>query len=271
VNARGLDLRLRLPEGMVALETAARAALATRLSRGAVTLTLRLSRTDAAQAAGIDLSALDRALLALGTVQERAAALGVMLAPPTAAEVLAQRGVVGTPPGAEGEDQALTVALSADLDLLLVDFLAMRRTEGATLRLVLQAQLDEIAALIGAGRLAAQARIPESREVLRNALQRVLGAAAGIDEGRVAQELALIAIKADITEEIDRLGAHVAAARTLLDDPRPVGRKLDFLAQEFNREANTLCSKAQSEMLTRIGLDLKSVIDQMREQVQNVE
>ena len=91
------------------------------------------------------------------------------------------------------------------------------------------------------------------------------------DEARLAQELALIAVKTDVSEEIDRLGAHIEAARGLLEQKGPVGRKLDFLMQEFNREANTLCSKAQSTALTRIGLDLKTVIDQMREQVQNVE
>jgi uncharacterized protein (TIGR00255 family) len=99
----------------------------------------------------------------------------------------------------------------------------------------------------------------------------VLAGAAGVDQTRLAQELALIAVKADVTEELDRLTAHIAAARALLADPGPVGRRFDFLAQEFNREANTLCSKAQSIALTRIGLDLKTVIDQMREQVQNVE
>ena len=106
---------------------------------------------------------------------------------------------------------------------------------------------------------------------LQQSLARVLAGAAGMDQTRLAQELALIAVKADVTEELDRLTAHIAAARALLADPGPVGRRFDFLAQEFNREANTLCSKAQSIALTRIGLDLKTVIDQMREQVQNVE
>ena len=115
------------------------------------------------------------------------------------------------------------------------------------------------------------ARLPEARASLTAALRRVAETIPDLDQTRMLQELALLAIKSDITEEIDRLRAHVAAARALLSDAAPAGRKLDFLAQEFNREANTLCSKAQSTDLTRIGLDLKAAIEQMREQIQNVE
>ncbi len=119
--------------------------------------------------------------------------------------------------------------------------------------------------------VAAEARRADVAENLRVQLARVLDNSDGADETRVAQELAMLAVKADVTEEIDRLGAHVKAARDLLVAGSPIGRKLDFLSQEFNREANTICSKAQSVELTTIGLELKAVIDQMREQVQNVE
>jgi len=136
---------------------------------------------------------------------------------------------------------------------------------------VIAAAANQIAALTQAARAEAETRRGSTRAALEEALSRLRGLAEGMDEARLAQELALIAVKQDVTEELDRLEAHVAAARGLLAEPGPVGRKLDFLMQEFMREANTLCSKAQAIALTRIGLDLKTVIDQMREQVQNVE
>jgi uncharacterized protein (TIGR00255 family) len=136
---------------------------------------------------------------------------------------------------------------------------------------VLAGQVDQIADLVTQADTVAEARKDEQAERMRAAMARVLEAKDGVDEQRVAQELALIAVKADVTEEIDRLRAHVDAARVLLNTDGAVGRKLDFLMQEFNREANTLCSKAQSAQLTAVGLELKTVIEQMREQVQNVE
>ena len=132
-------------------------------------------------------------------------------------------------------------------------------------------QLDTIERLTAEAAKAAEARKSEIAENLRSQLARVLQNSEGADESRVAQELAMLSVKVDVTEEIDRLGAHVKAARGLLAAGSPIGRKLDFLSQEFNREANTICSKAQSVALTTIGLELKTVIDQMREQVQNVE
>ena len=147
----------------------------------------------------------------------------------------------------------------------------MRASEGAALRSILSGQLDQIAGLVEQAAGAAQAREGQMAETLRAQLARVTDNADPVDEPRVAQELALIAVKSDITEELDRLRAHVGAARDLLSQGVPIGRKLDFLSQEFNREANTLCAKSQHTGLTAIGLDLKAVIDQMREQVQNVE
>ena len=147
----------------------------------------------------------------------------------------------------------------------------MRAAEGAALHAVITAQLDRIAALAADAATEAQARRDAASTTLRDALTRVLANAEGVDETRLAQELALIAVKNDVTEELDRLTAHVDAARLLLAESALVGRKFDFLMQEFMREANTLCSKSQALALTRIGLDLKTVIDQMREQVQNVE
>ncbi len=270
VNARGLDLRLRMPDGIEGLEPALRGALTKALARGNVTVNLRLSREEAGGALTVDEVQLDEVLKALDQVQERAFAMGVTLGQPTAADVLAQRGVL-IAGKAEDETEAVTAALLADVAPLVADFVAMRASEGAALAAVLADQLNQIAQLTEAAGKAAEARAPQVQENLTAALRRVIADVAEVEEGRVAQELALLAVKSDVTEEIDRLKAHVAAARDLLAQDKPAGRKLDFLAQEFNREANTLCAKAQAPALTAIGLDLKAVIDQMREQIQNVE
>ena len=197
--------------------------------------------------------------------------MGVTLAQPTAADVLAQRGVLVAGSSDDDDAAGIAAALANDIKPLLDDFIAMRASEGAALLQVIRDQLDLIDALTDAAAKAAADRAPQVREHLTRALQRVIEDAADMDEQRLAQELALLFVKSDVTEEIDRLAAHVTAARDLLKMDKPAGRKLDFLAQEFNREANTLCAKAQDQALTAIGLDLKAVIDQMREQIQNVE
>ncbi|NEX45151.1 YicC/YloC family endoribonuclease [Pseudotabrizicola algicola] len=273
VNGKGLDLRLRLPDWIDGLELAVRAELQKALSRGNVSLSLKVSREQGGEAEAallVKVPVLDAVLAALQRVEDAAMKAGVTLAQATAADVLAMRGVLET--GAADEDtSALRAALLADLPALLADFAAMRAAEGAAMQGVIAAQLDQIAALTAAAQAEAEARRDTAAATLREALARVLDHAEGVDAGRLAQELALLAVKQDVTEELDRLGAHVAAARALLAEAGPVGRKFDFLMQEFMREANTLCSKAQALALTRIGLDLKTVIDQMREQVQNVE
>ncbi|WP_249138871.1 YicC/YloC family endoribonuclease [Actibacterium sp. MT2.3-13A] len=270
VNARGLDLRLRLPDWIAGLEQGVRAALTGRLARGNVSLTLRVTREAGGEEIQIDEPAMTAVLSALKRIEAAARLHDLALAPTTAAEVLTMRGVqMGS--GAEEDTAPLLKALMADLPALLDDFTAMRAAEGRALVAVLQGQLDTVESQVARAAAAAEARAARSHELLRENLARVMDNAEGADEARVAQELALIAVKADIREELDRLTAHIAAARDLLAGQGPVGRKLDFLMQEFNREANTLCSKAQSTDLTRIGLDLKATIDQMREQVQNVE
>jgi uncharacterized protein (TIGR00255 family) len=206
----------------------------------------------------------------LGGVEAAALSAGVTLRPATAADVLTLRGVLDAQ-AQEIDTTPLRAALLADLPPLLTDFTAMRATEGAALATVIGAQIDRIAALTRDAQHEATLRSATQADSLRDNLARTLAATDAVDEGRLAQELALMAVKTDVTEELDRLHAHVDAARAHLADPAPMGRKLDFLMQEFMREANTLCSKAQSLALTRIGLDLKTVIDQMREQVQNVE
>lgn len=278
VNARGLDLRLRLPDGIDGLEAGLRKAAAARLDRGAVSIGLRLSRDTGSADLVIDPVHLEKVLRALDEVQERAVSLGITLGQPTAADVLSQRGVLtadAAQPAAagDGDDQAgaLRDALLADFDGLLDAFCAMRAAEGGALQVILRDRIDAIDDRIGAAQSAAADRLPEARGALIAALDRLNAAATDVTEDRLAQELALLAVKADVTEEIDRLRTHVAAARDLLSRGGPIGRKLDFLMQEFNREANTLCSKSGSAELTRVGLDIKTLVDQLREQVQNVE
>jgi uncharacterized protein (TIGR00255 family) len=273
VNGKGLDLRLRVPDWIDGLELALRAELQQRLARGNVSLTLRVQRDGAGEGGEglrVNPGALAAVLAALREVEGAAMAAGVTLAQATAADVLAVRGVLDAP-GAEADTGTLRAAILADLPALLAAFQAARAAEGAALAGLLAAQVDRIEALVAEAREAAQARAASAGAALREAIARVLALTEAADETRLAQELALLAVKGDVTEELDRLTAHVAAARAHLADTAPVGRKLDFLTQEFLREANTLCAKAQSAPLTRIGLDLKVTIDQMREQVQNVE
>jgi uncharacterized protein (TIGR00255 family) len=270
VNGRGIDLRLRLPDGLEGLEQAVRAQTMAALSRGNISINLRLNRDEASSGLLVNEAQLSAVLQALETVQERAFAMGVTLAQPTAADVLAQRGVL-VAGAAEDDTAALVAALTQDFAQLLNDFTQMRVDEGAALHPVIAAHLGRIADLTDQAGEAAAARIPHQRDAMAAALAKVMDTVAEVDPARITQELALIAAKSDITEEIDRLRAHVTAARALLAQDTPAGRKLDFLAQELNREANTLCAKAQSSTLTAIGLDLKAVIEQMREQIQNVE
>lgn len=270
VNARGLDLRIRMAEGADGVEPVLRAALTKVLARGNVTVNLRLHRENTVGDVTVDETQLDGVLKALDMVQERAFAMGVTLGQPTAADVLTHRGVL-IAAKLDDETDVIAAALTADIAPLVAEFVAMRAHEGAALEAVIADQLNQIATLTEAAGEAAKARAPQVRDNFKDALRRVMEDAAEMDEGRVAQELAVLAVKSDVTEEIDRLKAHVVAARELLDGDKPAGRKFDFLAQEFNREANTLCAKAQAAPLTAIGLDLKAVIDQMREQIQNVE
>lgn len=271
VNGKGLDLRLRLPDGIDGLEAAVREAVGRAVARGNVTVNLKLSRVEGGEAVRISATGLAAALGALARIEAEAGRVGLDLAPSRASDILVLRGV--TEQGAPDlpDTAALRALLLADLDRVLDDFNAMRRAEGAALGAVIAAQIDRIEAIAEASARAAEARRPEVSAALVAALARVMEGAPGADAPRVAQELALLAVKADVTEELDRLRAHVGAARALLADAAPVGRKFDFLSQEFSREANTLCSKSGSSALTALGLDLKHVIDQMREQIQNVE
>jgi uncharacterized protein (TIGR00255 family) len=273
VNGKGLDLRLRLPDWIDGLEPLVRAAFGPVATRGNISLTLKVNRDMAADAeAGLRLNrpALTAALHALAEVEACAMASGLTLAQPNAADVLALRGILD--PGSSDDDTGpLRAALMGDLGPLLADFAAARQAEGTALQGVIAGQIDQIAALTASATEEAALQPERAATALKASLARVMEAAEGLDATRLAQELALLAVKSDVTEELDRLRAHTDAARMLLVTKGAVGRKFDFLTQEFLREANTFCSKSPSLAMTRIGLDLKTVIDQMREQVQNVE
>ncbi len=270
VNSKGFDLRLRVPDWVEGLETALRASLGKAVARGAVSVSLRLNRVSSGGGLALNTEALAATIEALLQIEDTAGAKGLSLAPLTAADVLAARGIYEAGE-VETDIAGLLKVLMADVPGLIQAFEAARAAEGAALKQVLARQIAEIARLTEEAGVAATARAAGQAEALRAAIERVIGVSDAVEPARLAQELALIAVKTDVTEELDRLLAHVAQARELVEAGEPVGRRLDFLMQEFNREANTLCSKSQSTELTRIGLELKTVIEQMREQVQNVE
>ena len=267
VNGRGLDIRLRLAPGFDALESDIRQLIGRVISRGSLTFNLTVER----DGAGGDLL-LNRQALAtvLSAIDELGATL--QAAPPSLDGILGLKGVLeqrDRPISAEA-GEALTSAILDAANRALADLIQARRQEGAQIALVLLDRLDEVEALVQR----AETHPARSRETILNKLrQQVADLAADITlpEDRLAQEALLLATKADIREELDRLTAHIASARQLIRGGGAVGRRLDFLAQEFNREANTLCSKSNAVELTAIGLDLKAAIDQLREQVQNIE
>ncbi|UWQ06359.1 YicC family protein [Aliiroseovarius crassostreae] len=271
VNARGLDLRLRLPDWIPGLDEAIRKALKGHVTRGNISLGLRVSRGEDSGQAAISPAGLAQALGLLGTIRAEAENRGLPVAPVSPSDIATMRGVLEVKSGGEEEAGELMNALSAEIPDLIRQFVTAREGEGAELVAILSAQVDEVAQLVDQAELLLSERQEAQKTQLADAMARVLDNTDGIEPDRIVQELALIAVKSDVREEVDRLRAHVSAAREHLTSSVPVGRKLDFLMQEFNREANTLCSKAQFNALTTVGLDLKHVIDQMREQVQNLE
>ena len=268
VNGKGLDVRVRMPPGLEALEPDIRKAAARRFKRGNFQANLHLSR--AAEAASMSINT---QLLEWYVAQARklAQTLGDDAAPADPVRLLAMRGVV------EATDQTLRLFedlgqdLLASLEEALDALAAARAEEGARLAEIIEGQIGRIEELTRQARHNPARSADAIRARLKEQVKRLLEAGEGLDEERLHQEAVLLATRADIAEELDRLDAHVAAARALLEENGPVGRKFDFLAQEFNREANTLCSKSNDAELTRTGLELKVVIDQLREQLANVE
>jgi len=271
VNGRGLELRLRVPDWIEALEPEIRTLIQGVVARGNVTLSLRVTRGAALSDLRLDSAALHRTLGHIAQIEAAAMEHGVNIVAPSATDILAQRGILEAQTDESQDTGALKQTLLAEVPALLTAFNAMRAAEGRALHDILTAQVAQISELTDQAQALCSGRAEDMARALHTALARVLDNTEGADPARVAQELALIAVKSDITEELDRLAAHVNAARDLLGAEGPMGRRFDFLTQEFNREANTLCSKSQNPALTRVGLLLKTTIDQMRKQVQNVE
>lgn len=274
VNGKNLDARVRVPHGFDSLEIPARQAAAELFTRGSLNLTLTINSDSANAGTGIDEAVLD-ALLDLA--QRKVAQYGprvfgnaVELPRFDGLMALAHGRTAAEVPDAEAL-AARDAALLAGLKTALAALAAARRQEGARLAPVIAAHLDSIAALCGEAKDLAALQPEALKNRLMQQLQELSTAVPALTPERLSQEAALLAVKADIREELDRLGAHVGQARDLLAKGEPCGRRLDFLSQEFNREANTLCSKSTDVGLTRIGLALKSTIDQFREQIQNME
>ncbi len=269
VNGRGLDVKLRLPPGLEGGEFTLRDLAAKRLRRGNVSGTLTLKR-DSTAAIQPDMAALERIKsLAIDVAASIPGAL-----PPRAELLLALPGVMrSTTVQEESEEEraALAEAIQAGFLQALEGLVEARAAEGQKLAVIVGTNLHEIEVLHEEARLEAAKQPELHRARLAAQLAELLGSAQVLPEDRLAQEIALLATKSDVREELDRLSAHIAAARALLAEGAGVGRKLDFLMQEFNREANTLCSKSASTTLTSIGLALKAAIEQLREQVQNIE
>ena len=268
VNARGLELRFRLPPGLDGLEAGLRAEAVRRLTRGTVAATLRFQETDAA---GV---AIDRQLLAaLADEADLAAAQRPGSPRPRIELLMALPGVVRRE--AADSQATFTPAAIAALQGGFVDGLALlvagRQAEGMRLHGVLSSAVERLAALHAEAGPKAVAQASDQRARLHGTIGELLAGWPAIPADRLAQELAVLVSRSDVTEEIDRLASHLAAARGLLAADGPAGRQLDFLVQEFMREANTLCSKSASIELTGIGLQMKGLIEQIREQVQNIE
>jgi len=268
VNGKGLDLRLRLPPGWDAVEPLLRAKATESLSRGSVQAALSLERTGAAAVVRVNTAVLDAVLAAARQLAQR-----IEAAPPTIDGLLGLKGVleVGDAEEDEAERRRAEAAVTEGFAEAIAALAAMRRHEGDSLAHVLAARLHEIAALTGRAERAPSRRPEAIRARLSEQVAKLVAQADQLDPDRLHQEAILIATKADVREELDRLAAHVAQAQALMGQGGPIGRRLDFLAQELNREANTLCAKANDVELTNIGLQLKAAVEQFREQVQNVE
>jgi uncharacterized protein (TIGR00255 family) len=268
VNGKGLDLRLRTPSGWDAIDVPVRAKAAEMLARGSVQAALTVERSGALPTVKVNTPVLDAILAAV-----RQFGTKIETSPPSLDGLLALKGVIEITDAEENENERRTAegAVIAGFANVMGALAEMRRGEGAALGRVLAARLDEIAAMVERAEHVPGRRPEAIRARLAEQVAALLEQSERFDADRLHQEAIMIATKADVREELDRLTAHVSQARRLIETGGPIGRRLDFLAQEFNREANTLCAKANDVELTNIGLELKAAVEQFREQVQNVE
>ena len=268
VNAKGFDLRLRLPPGWDELEAHAKKRAGEVLARGTVYANLNVKRANAMAAVRINEDVLASVIKVAGQLAGKLDAVA-----PSIDGLLAIKGVIEVvePEADEEEDEAAKMAAASAFNEALDNLLAMRRREGTTLGQVLSQRMDEIEVLAKKAE-ASPGRKPEAiRARLAEQVQALLDASDRFDADRLNQEALLIAAKADVREELDRIASHISQTRELIGKGGPIGRRLDFLAQEFHREVNTCCSKSNDLELTTTGLEMKSVIEQFREQVQNLE
>ncbi|MFS2326131.1 YicC/YloC family endoribonuclease [Brucella sp. H1_1004] len=268
VNGKGLDLRLRLPQGLEGAEHAIRSLQARYFSRGNFQASLSVERAEVQAGFAINQAMLDEVLKLGAELQARHG-----LAPASVDGILALRGIIDQTQVSEDDNAraGLEAAVVAAFEGALKAIAEARKHEGQSLFTILSSHVDAIERLTREARNDPSRSIETIRAKLGTQVALLMETGRDLDEARLYQEAAFLATKADIQEELDRLETHVASARKLLADGGPIGRKLDFLSQEFNREANTLCSKSNAASITAIGLELKAVVDQFREQVQNLE
>jgi uncharacterized protein (TIGR00255 family) len=269
VNGKGLEMRCRLPAGFEALEPPVRARIAGMLKRGNIGANLTVAWIERPAGVRVNTEALHQIVALLPDIQHRLPGCR----PPSPEGLLGLRGIIEVVDEQPSEETkaALNEAILDGLDGALGALATMRREEGARMAAVLDGHLGRIAELCGSADTLAAAQPAAIMARLQEQVGALIDAIPALSEDRLAQEVALLATKADLREELDRLKAHHEAARALVSGDGPVGRKLEFLCQEFNREANTLCSKSADVELTRVGIDIKATIDQLREQVQNIE
>jgi uncharacterized protein (TIGR00255 family) len=268
VNAKGLDLRLRLPPGWDELEACAKRSAGEVLARGTVYANFNVKRANALSAVRINEDVLAAVVKVAGQLASKIDAVA-----PSVDGLLAIKGVIEVvePESSEEEDKAAKSAAAAAFDEALTNLVAMRKREGIALGQILSQRMDELETLAKRAE-AAPGRKPEAiRARLAEQVAALLETSERFDADRLAQEALLIAAKADVREELDRIASHISQARELIGKGGPIGRRLDFLAQEFHREVNTCCSKSNDIELTNTGLEMKNVVEQFREQVQNLE
>ncbi|MDA9953625.1 YicC family protein [Planktomarina sp.] len=267
VNNKGLDIRARVPDWLVGLDQFVRKAIAAEVARGSLQFSLKVSLSEGTVQRQIDLVKLEQILTNAAHLAMLAKDKGLDFAPIGLSDISSQNGFMDFDSGDTAKAELMQKVV-AELPTIIAQLQASRQAEGQALHAVLEAGVVEMERLLQLANKAIENRADEFETNFKAAIVRLKQ---DIEPSRLAQEMAILAVKSDVTEEIDRLIAHLAAARALLASHEPAGRKFDFLMQEFNREANTLCSKSNSKSLTAIGLEMKVLIDQMREQVQNVE